>query len=169
MTAFCQAVFEYRHRGDGQRGAKGDDENSCQCPNNHRSSSIASAKMPKLCHLRWRFYLAKAYVIVRTSAGPLTFILPLYTNRQHDTHITAGSVTLSQYVDSRAFGHHIPIVALLVRCGANAIVYGFEDAMIGGVLKKVFGSANDRMLARLKGEVDAINAFELKSKNWTKH
>ncbi|MEC7658215.1 MAG: preprotein translocase subunit SecA, partial [Pseudomonadota bacterium] len=32
--------------------------------------------------------------------------------------------------------------------------------MIGGVLKKVFGSANDRMLARLKGEVDAINAFE---------
>lgn len=34
--------------------------------------------------------------------------------------------------------------------------------MIGGVLKKVFGSANDRMLARLKGEVDAINAFEPK-------
>ncbi|MEC7301985.1 MAG: preprotein translocase subunit SecA, partial [Pseudomonadota bacterium] len=32
--------------------------------------------------------------------------------------------------------------------------------MIGGFLKKVFGSANDRMLARLKGEVDAINAFE---------
>ncbi|MED6309368.1 MAG: preprotein translocase subunit SecA, partial [Pseudomonadota bacterium] len=32
--------------------------------------------------------------------------------------------------------------------------------MIGGILKKVFGSANDRMLARLKGEVDAINAFE---------
>ncbi|MEC8173091.1 MAG: DEAD/DEAH box helicase, partial [Pseudomonadota bacterium] len=34
--------------------------------------------------------------------------------------------------------------------------------MIGGILKKVFGSANDRMLARLKGEVDAINAFEPK-------
>jgi len=32
--------------------------------------------------------------------------------------------------------------------------------MIGGVLKKVFGSANDRMLSRLNGEVDAINAFE---------
>ena len=32
--------------------------------------------------------------------------------------------------------------------------------MIGGVLKKVFGSANDRILTSLKGEVDAINAFE---------
>ena len=38
--------------------------------------------------------------------------------------------------------------------------------MIGGVLKKVFGSANDRMLARLKGEVDAINAFEPEVQNF---
>ncbi|MEE3094477.1 MAG: hypothetical protein VX340_10365, partial [Pseudomonadota bacterium] len=37
---FCQAVSNrLRTRGRrGQRGAKGDDENSCQCPNNHRSS-----------------------------------------------------------------------------------------------------------------------------------
>ena len=28
--------------------------------------------------------------------------------------------------------------------------------MIGGMLKRVFGSANDRMLNRLKGEIEAI-------------
>ena len=32
--------------------------------------------------------------------------------------------------------------------------------MIGGVLKRVFGSSNDRMLTRLQGKVDAINAVE---------
>lgn len=32
--------------------------------------------------------------------------------------------------------------------------------MIGGVLKRVFGSSNDRMLSGLKKEVDAINALE---------
>ncbi len=32
--------------------------------------------------------------------------------------------------------------------------------MIGGVLKRVFGSANDRMLSRLQGQVSAINALE---------
>ena len=32
--------------------------------------------------------------------------------------------------------------------------------MIGGVLKRVFGSANDRMLSRLEGQVSAINALE---------
>jgi preprotein translocase subunit SecA len=36
----------------------------------------------------------------------------------------------------------------------------FEVAMIGGVLKRVFGSANDRMLSRLQGQVSAINALE---------
>ena len=36
----------------------------------------------------------------------------------------------------------------------------FEVAMIGGVLKRVFGSSNDRMLTRLQGKVDAINAVE---------
>jgi len=35
-----------------------------------------------------------------------------------------------------------------------------EVAMIGGVLKRVFGSANDRMLSRLEGQVSAINALE---------
>jgi preprotein translocase subunit SecA len=32
--------------------------------------------------------------------------------------------------------------------------------MIGGVLKRVFGSSNDRMLSRLQGKVDEINAAE---------
>ena len=37
--------------------------------------------------------------------------------------------------------------------------------MIGGMLKRVFGSANDRMLNRLKGEIEAINAFEAEVQN----
>ena len=54
------------------------------------------------------FYLRKAYVIVRNKCRAAeTLILPFTRNRQHDTHITAGSVALSQYVDSRAFGHHM--------------------------------------------------------------
>ncbi len=32
--------------------------------------------------------------------------------------------------------------------------------MIGGMLKRVFGSSNDRVLTRLQGKVDAINAIE---------
>ena len=32
--------------------------------------------------------------------------------------------------------------------------------MIRGMLKRVFGSANDRILSRLKVNVDAINALE---------
>ena len=32
--------------------------------------------------------------------------------------------------------------------------------MIGGVLKRVFGSSNDRILTRLQVKVDAINAAE---------
>jgi preprotein translocase subunit SecA len=37
--------------------------------------------------------------------------------------------------------------------------------MIGGMLKRVFGSANDRMLNRLKGEIEAINALEAETQN----
>ena len=32
--------------------------------------------------------------------------------------------------------------------------------MIGGMLKRVFGSSNDRVLTRFQGKVDAINAIE---------
>ena len=32
--------------------------------------------------------------------------------------------------------------------------------MIGGMLKRVFGSSNDRVLTRLQGKVNAINSIE---------
>ena len=37
--------------------------------------------------------------------------------------------------------------------------------MIGGMLKRFFGSANDRMLNRLKSEIEAINALEAEIQN----
>ena len=37
--------------------------------------------------------------------------------------------------------------------------------MIGGMLRRIFGSANDRMLNRLKGEIEVINAFETEIQN----